>query len=82
MKLYLEIWNERPHYSAVSGKYLPEPLSTIYMEHLLDKNIYPELKFEKRNIALVTYDEHSMKNAGFPLPGHMKLIDKAKRELL
>ena len=76
-ELFLEIWKERPHKSEVSGKWLGnEPLSYMF-DHLLEKETYPNIKYEKWNIALVTLEEHDAKGMKFPLPKHKELIDKA-----
>ncbi len=57
--LFLEIWKERKHYSEVSGNYLgKEPLSTFF-HHILPKEKYPELEYDKSNIILLTLDEHT-----------------------
>ena len=82
-KFFIEIWNERKskdgyNYCEVSGKRLPlEPLS-LYFDHLLEKSVHPEYRFDKRNIAIVDGDVHSLKTAGFPLPKHKELIEKFK----
>lgn len=74
----MEIWKERPHVSEVSGTPLyGEPLS-IYFDHLLEKETYPQYRYEKWNIALVTWEEHDLKGKGFPLPKHQELIGRAK----
>jgi len=79
MQFFLEIWNERPRYSAVSGEYLgPTPLNWMF-DHLLEKSKYPHLRLEKDNIALVTFEEHEAKTNGRPLPKHQELIDNAKK---
>jgi hypothetical protein len=56
---FLEIWNERKHYSEVSGDYLgKEPLSTFF-HHILPKEKYPDEAYDKSNIILLTLDEHT-----------------------
>lgn len=78
--MFLEIWEERPHRSEVSGAPLGnEPLSWMF-DHLLEKGSpkYRHLKYEKRNIKLVTFEEHSLKTAGNPLPKHKEFIEEAK----
>ena len=76
---FLEIWNERLHYSELSGEWLGnEPLTTMF-DHLLEKSTFPDYKFEKWNIALITPDEHSAKTNGFPLLKHAQMIEKAFR---
>lgn len=55
---FMEIWDERKHYSEVSGDYLgKEPLSTFF-HHILPKSKYPELAYDKSNIILLTLPEH------------------------
>lgn len=57
-QFFVDIWNERPHYSEVSGDYLgKEPLST-YFHHILPKVKYPDMAYEKSNIILLTLHEH------------------------
>lgn len=84
--LYHEIWEERKingkNYSEISGEYLGKEPLTIYFDHLLDKHLYENLIYDKRNIILVTFAEHQKKNNGFPLGKHSDLIEKAKKELL
>lgn len=56
--LFFEIWSEREHVSELSGKYLGEEPNAFFFAHILSKGAYPELKFCKENIMLVTQDEH------------------------
>lgn len=56
---FMDVWNERKHYSEVSGEYLgKEPLSTFF-HHILPKSKYPEVAYNKSNIILLTLDEHT-----------------------
>ena len=58
LNFFLSIWKERPHKSEVSGKKIyGEPL-TIYFHHILEKNKYPEYKYDKDNIIILTWEEH------------------------
>lgn len=82
LSFYREVWEERPHYSEVSGKWLGDIPRLAYFEHLIPKSSHPQYKYEKRNIALVTAQEHHVKENGFPLPKHKELIEKAKKELI
>jgi len=79
----MEIWSERPHRSVISGDYLGEEPLTLFFEHLLEKGDerYKHLKYDKRNIILVTGEEHQKKTNGHPLPKHKELIEQAKKEL-
>lgn len=76
---FMQIWNDRPHYSEISGEYLGSTPLTCYFDHLLEKSKYPHLRLEKNNIALVTFEEHEAKTNGRPLPKHQELIDNAKK---
>ncbi len=82
----MDIWKERQifgrNFSEVSGEKLPRQPNTLFFDHLLEKNRYPELIFEKKNIILVTAEEHERKTKGYPSPRHVELIEKAKEELL
>lgn len=81
-EFYEEIWNERPHICDSCGAQLYGELRSIYIEHLLEKNVYPEFKFEKRNIILVCFDCHGDKTNGFPTRRHKRLIDMAYKTLV
>ena len=59
--MFLEIWNERERVSEITGKNLVEPehkMFTWQFEHILPKGTYPDLKFDKKNIMLLTWQEH------------------------
>lgn len=75
---YLEIWNERKHVSEASGKWLGDEPRTVYFDHLLEKSTYPHLRYEKENIMLLTWEEHSNKY-NKPHPEHIKRINQAKQ---
>lgn len=57
LAMFKEIWDERPHFSEVSG-------SPIFyfdvrcFSHLLPKGAYPRYRLNKDNIVLKTADEH------------------------
>lgn len=57
-EFFREIWAERPHISEVSGTPIyGEPLST-YFHHILPKSKFKEWKFVKKNIIILTFEEH------------------------
>lgn len=56
LKFYLEIWDERPHYCEITGKYLGEEPLTTFFHHILQKSKYPKLRYVKRNIILLSPD--------------------------
>lgn len=53
------------------------PPKPLYFDHLLEKNKYPELRYEKLNIFVVCGDCHHKKNMGYPTAKHKEAIDKA-----
>lgn len=59
LELFKEIWNERPHESEVSGELLYE-FSVGYFAHVVPKSTYPSLRLKKRNLVLMTYEEHNL----------------------
>lgn len=79
---FLEIWKERPHRSEISGKPLGREPLTVFFDHLLEKEMYPALKYEKDNIILCTWEEHDAKGRGFPLPKHAEAIERARKQFL
>ena len=61
VKVFREIWNERPHESEVSGEPLPYnfgPGMFFVFSHVLSKGACPQLKLDKRYIILMTIEEH------------------------
>lgn len=63
LALFLEIWNERPHVSEVSGLPLPCKENMLWIHifsHLLPKSIYGRFRLRKDNIVLMLPSEHSM----------------------
>ena len=56
---FLSIWNERPHKSEIDGTYLGNNPLTIYFHHVLSKKKYPEFEYYKKNIILLTGDQHA-----------------------
>lgn len=57
--LFMEIWIERPHVSFLSGEPLGNVMRPIFMSHLLPKGSYPKYRLEKKNIILMTAQEHT-----------------------
>ena len=66
--MFLEIWEERKKggkvYSELSGEWLGYEPKTLFFDHALEKAQYPEYKYVKENIILVTWKEHSEKGGG------------------
>lgn len=57
---FLEIWNEREHICYETGQPLyGDPPPTLYFHHVLEKEKYPQYRYKKWNIVLVTWETHS-----------------------
>ena len=59
--LFNEIWEEREHISELTGKDLLHKGHFKWhwqFLHLLNKNTYSKMKFDKRNIILALPEEH------------------------
>ena len=56
--LMIEIWSERDHVSELSGIALGYEINVAYFAHILPKGTYPDMKLDKDNIMLLTFDEH------------------------
>lgn len=77
-QLFLEVWEERGPYSEIDGAYLGKEPRSYMFDHLLPKETFPEVQYEKWNILMVTLDQHSNKHNGYPHPTHQEAINKAK----
>ena len=63
-EFFMSIWRKRRHVCEHCGKYLgKEPLSYMF-DHILEKNKYPDLKYEEENIWLTCLECHDNKNRG------------------
>ena len=68
LKLFKEIINERGCRSQVSGKYITE-ITVSSMAHILSKKMYPKFRLYKKNIVVMTPEEHYQ----FDFTSHEKL---------
>lgn len=57
LQLFIEIWNERPRISEVSGIALRD-FNPCNFSHILTKGAYPRYRLNKENIVLKTFYEH------------------------
>jgi len=79
---YQEVWNERHPYCEVTGVYLGKEPKIYMFDHLLEKSVYPQFRYEKKNIILLSFQAHELKTNGYPLPKHQAAIGRAKLLLL
>lgn len=59
LRVFLDIWQKRRHYSEVSGRWLGKEALTVFFHHILPKSKYQEAMFDEENIILLTFDEHA-----------------------
>lgn len=76
---FLEIWVERPHWCVVCNAPLYGQPVSAFFDHLLEKHLYPEYKFEKWNIAVVCLNCHSSKSNGWPKEKHLEMMEEARK---
>lgn len=84
-EFYQSIWDNRSHECEVhdtEGVWLGYKMKPLFMDHLCEKSIYPELRYEPRNIALCCEDCHRKRTDGFPTTKHYSKILDARRKLL
>lgn len=58
MRIFLEAWANRDHYSQIGGEYLGNIFKHIFCSHVLSKGAYSEARLHPENIFLVTEKEH------------------------
>lgn len=56
---FQELWNNEPHYSEISDKWLGHENNSCFWHHLYPKSKYPEYAFDRDNIIRLTADEHA-----------------------
>lgn len=61
---YQEIWDQREHICFNCKQYLGSEPSLLYMDHILEKSKYPQLRHIKENICLLCWDCHTAKTNG------------------
>jgi len=79
---YQSIWNKKSHRCEVCGCSLGNEMKSYMFDHLLEKSIYPELRYEEANIVLICFKDHGDKSLGHPVPKHVELINIAKERFL
>jgi hypothetical protein len=78
--LFEEVFKERGPYSEIDGTYLGSELRSWMVDHLLPKSRFKHLKYEKDNLFLVTFEQHQLKESGYPLPLHKEAIERARQK--
>lgn len=76
--LFLDIWEERGPWSEIDDSYLGKRPLKVFFDHLLPKETFPEVKYEKWNILVVSADQHTARHGGFACAKHQEEIQRAK----
>jgi hypothetical protein len=70
------IWEEREHVDFETNEPIfGEPL-TLYFHHILLKSKYPQYRFKKWNIVLVSWDTHTKTHTNIDLVPRIKAYEK------
>jgi len=77
-RFFMEVWNERSHKCEHCDSVLgSEPLSYMF-DHILEKEKYKDLEFEKDNIWLVCLECHDNKSRGILSDKYQQKINFVK----
>jgi hypothetical protein len=86
LKLFMDIWEERPHYCEISKKHLGEDFSVTFFSHILTKGAYPQARLDPENILLVSNEIHHLiefsdrKDERLVKFKYQDLVDKLKQK--
>lgn len=78
LRVFLDIWQKRRHYSEVSGRWLGKEALTVFFHHILPKSKYREAMFDEENIILLTFDEHAKVEND---PTYFEEVNKRREQL-
>ena len=77
---FLSIWKKRTHYCTICNIWLGNEPKTYMFDHILEKQKYPELKHEEKNIALLCLECHDKKTRGFYPESYLSIINETKKQ--
>ena len=82
-QFFLDYWAKTPVKVCRScGVWLGNEPRTYMFDHLLEKEKYPEFKYEEDNIFLCCLECHDAKNKGYPKLKHEEAIQRAREKYL
>jgi hypothetical protein len=83
-KLFQELWAKLPvpRKCWSCDKPVYGTNKPLYWDHLLEKNKYPDLRLEPKNLFFCCGDCHQKKNMGWPTAKHKEAIEQAKQIFL
>lgn len=82
--LFDELWEKlpKPRKCWSCDKKITGQNLSVYWDHLLEREFYPEFTLEERNLYFCCLKCHDSKTKGFPTEEHKQAIERAKKELL
>lgn len=83
-EFFQQLWKNLPKnkYCQSCGVKIYGENKPLYWDHLLERNKYPNLQYEKDNMFFCCGDCHASKTNGWPKPKHKEAIEKAKQQFL
>lgn len=79
--LYAEIWEEREHIDFETGLPIYGEARTLYFHHVLEKHLYPQFRYKKWNIIIISWETHDKVHRNIDLcPKINKLTNFLKKE--
>lgn len=79
-QFYQEIWDEREHRCTICSDKIYGELKSLYIDHIIEKSIRPELRYEKGNIAILCQHCHCKKTDGIIREKYRDIIEETKRK--
>lgn len=77
-EFFLEVWHASDHVCQCGCKTkLPKEMQTVFMHHLLEKAIFPELRFVHANIMILAQQCH---NAYHDNPNNRPEVKRRRQE--
>lgn len=78
LSVFMDIWQDRPHKSEVSGKWLGREALAVFFHHILPKSTYPQGMLDPENIILLSFEEHQKVEAD---PTCFEEVNKRREQL-
>lgn len=84
IEFFDKLWDKqkKPRRCQSCGKKIIGENLSIYHDHLLEKEFWPQFIYEERNMFFCCAECHDLKTRGFITPKHKEALEKAKKELL
>lgn len=77
-ELFLSIWKQRGPYSEIDNTYLGKEAKSVFFDHLMPKENFPEVMYEEWNILIVSWEQHDNRHNGIIPEKYQEKINKAK----